>query len=436
VSDPLRVEALGTDHRPRVRRLASRGLAIAIAAALLAGVGFSLTFSGLLLWITAIAGASGFASFLALFAARLLPAPSLHPGAATLEAGALHLRRGDHPRVLRLADIAQGWREDPDAVHLALRSGDVVVLRMPDATSADALLRAAGLGAGERVLRVPLASAASQVPGGSAFGGALLALLGGGLFFAVIALAAMVRHAGAAVAAPALGEFTTITGAAALLGAAAWLVASALRRREAVIGTDGIAYRKSLRTEFIPYAALDRVHLDTRGAMLALRDGRRVLLPIRTAGARPMPLSARRVPPRNADEAQRRVLLDRIEEAMNARDPAAAAHVTLDRLDRSGRTAAAWKDDLAGLLRTESDYRNLRISAEDLGEVIVDARAPVARRVAAAVALAPGHADEARRRVRIAVEASADTDLRAALEQAAEGEIDETAIARAESRRR
>lgn len=427
----LAAVALGTDHRPRARRLAGRALLAAVAVAFLSGVGFVLTLSPFLLGLATVTGLGGFVSFLALFAARLLPAPALRPGGASLASGALHLRRGAREHEIRLADITQGWREDPDLVHLALADGAVVLLRMPDPAAADALLRAAGLDARERVLRVPLASAASQIPGGSAFGGAVLALLGGGLFIAVIVLAALVRNLVGVVDVPGLGAFTLVTAATALLAAGVYLGASLLRRREAVIGTDGIAYRRSLRTEFIPYAALDRVHLDTRGVTLSLRDGRRVLLPMRTSGARPLPLSRARAAPRTPDEAQRRVLLDRIQEAMTARDPAGAAQVAQGRLDRNGRELAAWKEDLASVLRPEGDYRNLRISADDLGGIIVDPQAPAERRVAAAVALSAQEAGEARRRVRIAAQSSADADLQAALEQAAEGEIDEAALSRA-----
>src|SRR6185312_1710914 len=109
---------------------------------------------------------------------------------------------------------------------------------------------------------------------------------------------------------------------------------------------------------------------------------------------------------------------------------ASLAQVDLDRLERGGRTVAAWRDDLASLLGESEDYRKRGLSAADLGALIEDAAAPVERRVAAAVALGARQRDEARRRVRIATQAAADDDLRLALERAAEGEIEAAAIER------
>ena len=55
--------------------------------------------------------------------------------------------------------------------------------------------------------------------------------------------------------------------------------------------------------------------------------------------------------------------------------------------------------------------------------------------MAAAVAPSAREKGEARRRVRIAVQACADEDLQAALAAAAEGEIEEATLARAVARR-
>jgi hypothetical protein len=54
--------------------------------------------------------------------------------------------------------------------------------------------------------------------------------------------------------------------------------------------------------------------------------------------------------------------------------------------------------------------------------------------VAAAVALSSSADADDRRQVRVAVEACADVDLRAALEEAEEGEIDERRLARLTAR--
>ncbi|MCC6555618.1 MAG: PH domain-containing protein, partial [Polyangiaceae bacterium] len=383
-----------------------------------------------------LAGLGGLTSFLALVAAGALRGPRLRPASVEIHDGDLHvLDAAGAARVVPLAEVTQGFWEEPDLVHLALRRGDVLVVKVEGAAEGDRLLRAAGVSAAERALRVPLASAASQIPLGSIFGGVLLGLLGSGLFVACVALALVVRdymdlYATAQIIGPSVA--LTIVG---LLGSAVYAVLSALRRREVVVGTDGIAYRRSLSTEFIPYGQIARVLPDTRGVRVERKDGRRVLLPTRRAADRPLPMGRAAEAPRTPAEAQQRVLLERVREAMAAGAPSELAHVALDRLDRNGRPVAEWRGELVSLLKPEGDYRAARISPEDLGGVIEDPAAPAERRVAAALALSAREQAEARRRVRIAVQACADEELQRALEMAAEGEVDEALLSRAVRRR-
>jgi hypothetical protein len=220
----------------------------------------------------------------------------------------------------------------------------------------------------------------------------------------------------------------------ALMSFATYAITSALRRREAVVGTDGIAYRRTFKTEFIPYGSLARVAPDTRGVRLERKDGRRVLLATRRAVERPLPMGRAAEAPKTPAEAQQRVLLERIREAMASGSSSELARVAIDRLDRNGRPIQVWREELRRLLAPEGDYRAARISPEDLGGVIEDPVAPAERRIAAAVALAAKEQGEARRRVRIAVQACADEELQRALEHAAEGEMDEALIERAARR--
>jgi hypothetical protein len=134
-------------------------------------------------------------------------------------------------------------------------------------------------------------------------------------------------------------------------------------------------------------------------------------------------------------EVYRDVLLERLRDGMAAGGGASLAAVDLERLERRGRPLSVWRDDLGSLLGESEDYRRRGLSADDLGAVVEDPTAPVERRVAAAVALGARRRDEARRRVRIATQATVDEDLRLALERAAEGEIEAAAIER-EARRR
>lgn len=428
--------AAAVDRRAAARRIALRGLGISAGIALVSsfGVAFHIAFFGVALG----AGLGGLGSFLALVSASAGAGPRLFHQEVTIEGRAVRLRN-PWGRAFPLDDVVQGWKEDPDLVHLALRSGDVLVVRAASAADGDRLLHAAGVSASARVLRVPLASAASQIPGGSFFGGVVLALFGGGLFLAFATLAYRAAQVPLSAQAVDVDAFSVWVTTASLLGFGIYALASALRRREVVVGTDGIAYRNTFHTEFIPYGNLRFLRPDTRGVRLVLKDGRRLLLPTRRAGERPLPLPlplARQPPrPKTPAEAQRRMLIDRIGAAMAAGGAPPLAQVALDRLDRHGRTREAWRDDLGKLLAPEGDYRNALVSPEDLGALIEDSSAPAERRVAAALALAARAGDEARRRVRIAVQACADDDLRGALEAAAEGEIEEASLGRAMSRR-
>ena len=101
-------------------------------------------------------------------------------------------------------------------------------------------------------------------------------------------------------------------------------------------------------------------------------------------------------------------------------------------LKRARRSLFALRSTPAILLANACEYQVSRIGA--FGKLPCTVSAPAERRIAAAVALSATLRDEARQRVRIAVEACADDDLRRALSSAAEGEIDEPALARQERR--
>jgi hypothetical protein len=314
----------------------------------------------------------------------------------------------------------QGFVESPDRVHLVLRGGETVVARA-SRRDADRLLQAAGVSPSERVLRVPLVSAAARIPGGPVLAGAAL-----GVLFFLGALAAMLcaSAARAYLLHGSLYRLDEMLDEGAALGIIAILaagVALTLRRREAILGTEGVVFRSALRRRFFPYAALRGVEPHLRGVRLDRRAGRAVVLPTGRIFT-------------HESEVYRDVLLERLREGLAGGGGTSLAQVDLDRLERRGRPLAAWRDELAALLTEAGDYRRRGLSAVDLGAVIEDTSAPVERRIGAAVALGATHRDEARRRVRIATQASVDDELRRALEQAAEGEI-EAALLEREDRR-
>ena len=301
-----------------------------------------------------------------------------------------------------------------------LRGGETVVARA-SRFDGDRLLHAAGVGAGERVLRVPLASAAARLSGGPSLAGIVLGLLFVGAVPAVVFFAGAARQVLTSGGSRGYGDSRTtgfLLGVAVLLATGLVLL---VRRREAVLGTDGVLLHGAVRTRFFPYAAVRGVASHPRGVSLEREHGRPVVLPTgRVCSAE--------------SELYREVLLERLREALAAGGGGALAQVDLERLERCGRPLAAWREELGKLLGEAGDYRRRGLSAEDLGAVIEDPAAPVERRIGAAVALGSVRRDEARRRVRVATLATVDDDLRKALERAAEGEIEAALLEREEKR--
>jgi hypothetical protein len=81
---------------------------------------------------------------------------------------------------------------------------------------------------------------------------------------------------------------------------------------------------------------------------------------------------------------------------------------------------------------TDASYRNEAVRIADLETVLGNPTADPEQRVAAAVALS--HDDAAKKRIRIVAAACADPDLEAALEAAAEGELDAARLRKARKR--
>jgi hypothetical protein len=187
---------------------------------------------------------------------------------------------------------------------------------------------------------------------------------------------------------------STLTG-----GGATWfaigclgmlLAAYPLLRRAAVVGTDGVRIDHLLSKRFIPHAELDATAIPT----------------VALGGE----------------------LDERIQQAQQARGRGDRS--IAERLDRGDRSTEDWLEALKGLARSE--YRQEPVRIADLEQLLEDAAVAPRQRIAAAIALSDD--DDGKARVRFAAEASADESLRAALEAAAEGEIDERAIDNAERR--
>jgi hypothetical protein len=204
------------------------------------------------------------------------------------------------------------------------------------------------------------------------------------------------------------------------------------------VGADGVAIEARHRRRFVPYAEIDRVARAEHGVIVDLRDGSRLDLPVQARILQPLPGGPEPVAGvAGGHEAlhRRELLLSRIHDAIEASSGGAAV-ARLDVLDRKDRPVDAWRDALRALFDRMGSYRGPHLTAEQLLNVVADARVVPERRVAAAVALSASDDRELRRRVRITASACADDDLRAAIEHGAEGEIDETALERVRYRHR
>jgi hypothetical protein len=366
-----------------------------------------------------------------------------------------------------LDEVQEGWLEDIHGqadlcdVVLRLRSGRDVAVRVRGRVAGESLLRTIGVSVTDRALRMPLRSLASSQRFGEMIGITSLALVllslfagGGGLVWFVIMY---LRHGSPINDTRGLAILVSLLVALSVFSlAGVRLLSRFLRRGEVVVGTDGVALEGVGRRRFIAYARVSRIARDPRGVRLYLKDGVSVLLPSLADANAPLPVTAgvdaafdpasvkRGIPHRVSVEAlfrqdviRREALFARIDQAMRARGRSRVSHVQLAQLDRRSRSVPAWREDLRALLAVEgSGYRGAALGPDQLAEVVEDAGAPTERRVAAAVALSGKGDEEARRRVRVAVEACADQDLRAALEHAAEGEIEEAELHRAMKQRR
>ena len=435
----MRVEsrAIGIDTSERLRMVGRTGFGISLgmACALTMATGLGVATGAFGLWL--VVYASGVTSLGALAAAGSRRRPRESPGAVEIRDGALFLepargRAAFARQSFPLETIVQGW-EEPYEVRFAARNGRTVTVRTQGAVEGDRLLQAAGVSTSLRALRIPLASAAARAPGGAGVAGLLLGFAALVVFLQIGKLA---EHVGSVLRdEPIDGTWWRPALLLAVFAAATIAGSRAFRRREAVVGTDGILVRRSFGDRLVRYTDLERALPDTRGVILLRKDGARMLLP--TLGAEESPLRPRLPGPGEPftdAEARRSALLARIAQAMSAPVQGSAAWASLDQLDRKGRALGAWRADLGRVLARATDYRNVGLGPGDLAGVLEDASAPAERRIAAAVALSSAQPEEARKRARIAADACADEELRRALTRAAEGELDEELLEHEEKR--
>ena len=398
--------AVSIDIRDRARRTAGWALVFCVVA-----------------WWPLVLFAGGLMGFLPLGAfavwviTMLLPRlRSVGPVAGTvaIDASSLTLTvqppgRARYQRRFARTQLTRGYRTD-DEVQLETRRGEMLSLGIDSAATGEALLGALGLDARRRVLEVPLANIASRFPGGVTLAWIMLVCQSPSMVVIPFALLMMLSTS----ASPVMFAFASVE--TILLAA----TISVLRPRSAAIGMDGIVYRRFLRKRFYPYSGVASVVRGTSGVVVELRSGE------------PLHLRTRGFWSRSGPDATTEALLERIETARAA----ASGHdvrAKLPLLERRARSAAEWRAHLSTLVGA-AGYRTGAVTARDLAAVIEDATLSAEHRVAATLALQAAEPAEARTRARIAAAACADKGLRVALDQAAEGELDEEHLARLTAR--
>jgi len=223
----------------------------------------------------------------------------------------------------------------------------------------------------------------------------------------LLASALVASHAAGIALAVALSSYVPI--GVAMVAILAACLTSLPSRIE--IGVDGLAWIWLGRRRFIPWTKVRsarRVELPGHRTIDALEVDVEGEGPIRFAMARDAV---------GTDTPER--ILERIQQARRARaendtGSAVAALGVVEGADPTAHIARVKK-----LVARPDEYRASPLRSDQVEGVLADPEAPPATRVLAAVAAVAASAAEGKARVRIAAEATADRDLRAALEAAA-----------------
>lgn len=308
--------------------------------------------------------------------------------------------------VFPVSSISSGYqtRSDRTAV-LHLKSGAQLVVHLEKDDPARVLTHA-GVGVAQRALTLPLRGQFGAFTIGFvavwpllsawwALAAALHLRLGDGGFLAVLAMTALSTA----------------------------LVVLRFGFPRVVVGTDGVRILGRLIPRFIPHENIASVEL----VPPLYQHGKPSIRLLRQKGA-PIELPTIAAPRDRVEGLARR-----IDEAVRAH--AAGGARGLDALARSGRSAAEWKGDVRRMALAPPTFRSQALGIDDYERVLTDAAAAPDQRIGAALAVRAIDPEQGPTRIRVAADASADEALRAALNGAAEGEIDEALLERAAARR-
>lgn len=403
------------------RRRGARRAKWGAIAAYMASVGGASFVPGLG-WVALISALSALVAWLVEMASgpRGLTEGDSDHGTITVTENQLTVTARGETLTLDPNSVSAGWVEEPDHVVLELRDGRALSIRAEDAKKRQELLRALGVSAADRVLRVPIYSRLGSIPTGELF-----AAVASVICFPLTAIAwtslstvtwEILRGNVSAGSFAAL-VLVLLAMAVTTLPSAALLLA--FRRRQAVVGTDGIAIEGAWR-RVIPFSEIVDVRLEDWGAALTLEEGKTVRLATgRTDALYPTPAT-------DEQKARARRLVERAKEALAEAGQSRGLDQKASWLASDERTPEAWRSHLEALGERVGDYRRPGISTEELLDIAKDPARTREQRAAAMFLIGKRRADVAA--ARLAVDACADPELAEVLGAALDGRLDRQAM--------
>ncbi|TKD12828.1 hypothetical protein [Polyangium fumosum] len=184
--------------------------------------------------------------------------------------------------------------------------------------------------------------------------------------------------------------------------------------REIIVGSDGLRIRSGFDDRWIPHSLVCTVEETPRVLFLVVGEAGRPGQRIEVATGDPSFILA---------------VAGRLRLAIALGSNGAGGPPVGAELDPAGKSFTEWKDKLQSLL-LHAGYRKSAVTYEELVAVVDDPDLPPGQRLGAALALGIAKHPDGRERIRVAAEACADDAMKHALEEAAEGELDERALRR------
>jgi hypothetical protein len=213
------------------------------------------------------------------------------------------------------------------------------------------------------------------------------------------------------------------------------------RSARVLVGRDGVLLSSFGRREFVGYERIKHVRRAPFAITLTLTNDEIVLLPLSPQKGARSRLIANPIDSWTRDpgkvRARRQALAEQIDAALQRFRNSGTAAAALGRvLERGPRSIEEWRESLTRA--AAGGYRETHVDGDLLLDIVESPRAPIGQRLGAALALTrlPDDAtteprDSRDQRIRSAIASSANPRVRIALEQAAEGTLDDATYERA-----